>query len=131
MGTPIMTCAAWPLHSFTGMGGARDGRNRMKRAVDKTMDRDRLLEGEDPDTPYLEDAQHWASVYGELLSFKEDLLATARQRLARMSEGSAKKEVTGTDVQILEVERDRLRRRLDFWEVRIKEIERGGGRGEL
>jgi hypothetical protein len=44
-----------------------------------------------------------------------------------MSEGGAKKEVTGTDVQILEIERDRLRRRLGFWEERIIKIERGAG----
>ena len=53
------------------------------------------------------------------------LAPTARQRLVKMSEGSAKKEVTGGDIQILEVERDRLRRRLDFWELRIHKIERG------
>jgi len=108
------------------MPSQRQNNQRQRRAAEKTMDVDRLLEGEDPDSPYLEDAQHWASVYGELLSFKEDLLSTARQRLARMSEGSAKKEVTGTDIQILEVERDRLRRRLDYWELRIRKIERGG-----
>jgi hypothetical protein len=44
-----------------------------------------------------------------------------------MSEGTAKKEVTGTDVQILEVERDRLRRRLNFWEARIRKVERADG----
>jgi hypothetical protein len=100
---------------------------RKKRAVEDALDGDRLLQGEDPESPYVEDAQHWAAVYGELLSFKEDLLATARQRLARMSEGTAKKEVTGTDVQILEVERDRLRRRLNFWEARIRKVERADG----
>ena len=103
------------------------GRRRRKAVVEKIISGDRLLDGEDPDTPYAEDAQHWAGVYGELLSFKEDLLATARQRLARMSETQAKKEVTGTDVQILEAERDRLRRRLQFWEGRIVTIERGAG----
>jgi hypothetical protein len=108
------------------MAGNR-GNLRKRRAVANAMAEERLLEGEDPDSPYLEDAQHWAAVYGELLSFKEDLLSTARQRLARMSEGSAKKEVTGTDLQLLEAERDRLRRRLSFWEERTRKIERGGG----
>jgi hypothetical protein len=122
-----MPSGARSVHFLNGGMAERNGGRQRKRAVEKTMDIDRLLEGEDPESPYLEDAQHWASVYGELLSFKEDLLSTARQRLARMSEGSAKKEVTGTDVQILEVERDRLRRRLDFWELRIRKIERGGG----
>jgi hypothetical protein len=107
---------------------ADDGaQRRKKRAVEDALDGDRLLQGEDPESPYLEDAQHWAAVYGELLSFKEDLLSTARQRLARMSEGTAKKEVTGTDIQILEVERDRLRRRLNFWETRIRKVERASG----
>jgi hypothetical protein len=107
--------------------GTERGKRRRKKAVEKIVSGDRLLDGEDPDTPYADDAQHWAGVYGELLSFKEDLLATARQRLARMSDAQAKKEVTGTDVQILEAERDRLRRRLQFWESRIVTIERGRG----
>jgi hypothetical protein len=106
---------------------ADGGKRRRKAALDKVVSNDRLLEGEDPDSPYAEDAQHWAGVYGELLSFKEDLLATARQRLAQMSVAQAKKEVTGTDIQILETERDRLRRRLKFWEARIVKIERGAG----
>jgi hypothetical protein len=111
------------------MGNDR-GRRRRRDVVEKIVSTDRLLEGEDPDSPYAEDAQHWAGVYGELLSFKEDLLATARQRLARMSESQAKKEVTGTDVQILEAERDRLRRRLEFWEHRIVTLERGTANGD-
>jgi hypothetical protein len=105
--------------------GTERGKRTRRAAVEKIVSGDRLLEGEDPDSPYAEDAQHWAGVYGELLSFKEDLLATARQRLVRMSETQAKKEVTGTDIQILEAERDRLRRRLAFWESRIVRIERG------
>jgi len=110
------------------MAGDRGKRQRRKAAIDMIVSGERLLEGEDPDSPYLEDAQHWAGVYGELLSFKEDLLATARQRLALMTESQAKKEVTGTDIQILEAERERLRHRLQFWETRIDEIERSGGK---
>ena len=107
--------------------GKDQRRRRRQAAADRIVAGDRLLDGEDPDSLYPEDAQHWAGVYGELLSFKEDLLATARHRLALMSQAEAKKEVTGTDIQILEAERERLRRRLDFWETRIAQIERGGG----
>jgi hypothetical protein len=109
---------------MSNRGGSR-GRN--KRALEDTLDGDRLLQGEDPNSSDPEDARHWAAVYGELLSFKEDLLSTARQRQARMSEATAKKEVTATDIQILEVERDRLRRRLNFWEAKIRKVERADG----
>ena len=41
------------------------------RAVAK---RDRLLEGEDPESLRPQDTRHWISVYREMIAFKEDLL---------------------------------------------------------
>lgn len=36
-------------------------------------DGDRLLPGERPDTPHVEDAEHWEAVYTELLAFARTL----------------------------------------------------------
>ncbi len=82
------------------------------------VDPDRLLEGEDPETPHPEEARHWIEVYTELLTFKERAVATAHESLARMPEADARREAVQTDLTVLEAERDRLRRRLEFWKRR-------------
>ena len=43
------------------------GDDQAEEAADKAVDPDRLLEGEDPSTTYLDDATHWVTVYSELL----------------------------------------------------------------
>ena len=87
-------------------------------AAQQAVDPDRLLEGEDPETPYPEDARRWIEVYTELLSFKERALATAHEGLAKMPQADARREAVRTDFSVLEAERDRLRRRLEFWKRR-------------
>ena len=87
-------------------------------AAQAAVDPDRLLEGEDPDTPHPEEARHWIEAYNELLTFKERAVATAHQSLAEMPEVDARLEATRTDFVVLEAERDRLRRRLEFWKRR-------------
>ena len=90
-------------------------------AADKAGDKERLMRGENPDTTYLEDAEHWAGVYRELLAFKNDLLDFTRERIARMRP-PASSELATTDLVILEAEHDRLRGRFDFWEKRRLEL---------
>ncbi|MBO0709206.1 MAG: hypothetical protein J2P44_12660 [Candidatus Dormibacteraeota bacterium] len=63
---------------------------------------DGLLPGELPDTSYPEDAQHWLTVYSELLRFATELEVPAYV--------------------------DLYRRRLDFWRVRRTEL--GSSRGQ-
>ncbi|MFN2466197.1 MAG: hypothetical protein ABR598_08045 [Candidatus Dormibacteria bacterium] len=91
-------------------------------AAEKAGDEDRLMRGENPDTTYLEDAEHWAGVYRELLAFKLDLLEFTRDRIARMRP-PASNELATTDLVILETEHDRLRSRFDFWENRRRELQ--------
>ena len=50
----------------------------VREAVDKIVDRERLLEGEDPDTTNRADAVHWLWVYAELLGFKRDITNEAQ-----------------------------------------------------
>jgi hypothetical protein len=95
-----------------------------KRASAAAVDPDRLLEGEDPTTRYVEDAAHWITVYSELVLFKERLVDTAAEALRNMTEMHARDEVSSTDLVVLTAERDRLRRRLDYWKERQRELGR-------
>jgi hypothetical protein len=88
-------------------------------------DPDRLLQGENPDTDYPDDARHWLAVYKELLGFKHDMIGQLRDRLADLSE-SARTEVEGTDIPVMQSEASRFERRLDFWKERLQEL---GGSG--
>jgi CO/xanthine dehydrogenase Mo-binding subunit len=94
------------------------------QAAQKQVDPDRLLPGEDPTTPHPEEAQHWTSVYGELVSFKERIVNTARQAVSEAWQQEVSRELAATDLVALEAELARLRRRLEFWRQRVEERER-------
>lgn len=82
---------------------------------------ERLLEGEDESTTYLDDALHWTKVYTELLDFKRGLLTVAEQEVASM-DGDAETEVKETDLKVLTAEAARFARRLAFWETRTNQL---------
>ena len=83
-------------------------------------DRNRSLEGEDPDTDRLDDASHWRRVYAELLKFKETMIRNAKETMPR-DIGAGDQEIS-VDFTIMSAERDRLASRLRFWESREKEL---------
>jgi hypothetical protein len=93
-------------------------------AADKAVDGDRLLEGEDPATPYLEDAAHWVTVYSELLSVKRELVGVSEERLPELPK-EARHELASTDLVVLDAEMKRFSRRLAYWRERCVEL--GGG----
>jgi DNA-binding response OmpR family regulator len=95
-----------------------------KEAAQAAVDQDRLLEGENPETSHPEDARRWLVVYGELLAYKESVLERSLQAVQQYAPESAA-EIEQTDVPILTEERDRFRRRLDYWQGRVREL--GGG----
>lgn len=79
----------------------------------------RMLPGEDPASPYLEDAQQWASVYGELVAFKE---AVVRQFQVKQGQLSPLAEAElHTDETGLRAELERLRLHLRYWEERKRD----------
>jgi hypothetical protein len=86
----------------------------------------RLLEGEDENTAFPEDAVHWAKVYGELLDFKRSLLTLAEERTATM-DADAEAEVEETDRKLLLAEAARFERRLDFWQERVTYLRGASG----
>ena len=92
-----------------------------EEAADKAADDDRLLEGEDPDTPYLEDASHWVTVYSELLAVKRELVGVSEDRLPDIST-EARRELATTDLVVLDAEMKRFSRRLAYWRKRCVEL---------
>lgn len=94
-------------------------------AAERSVDEDRLLEGERSDTPYLDDAAHWVTVYSELHGVKRDLLRLAEERLPNLAD-EARREVASTDLVVLDAEMKRFSRRLTFWRQRCAEL--GGDR---
>src|SRR5712691_6062198 len=94
-----------------------------RQAAQDQVDPDRLLEGEDPNTPQPEDARHWVETYRELLVVKERLLDTTREMIAQPLEKSATEEVESTDLVTLRAEHARFKRRLEFWKRRADELE--------
>jgi len=92
-----------------------------EEAGEKAVDDDRLLEGEDPKTPYLDDATHWVTVYTELLAVKRELVEVSEAHLPDMAE-EARREVASTDLVVLDAEMKRFSRRLEFWRQRCLDL---------
>jgi hypothetical protein len=99
-------------------------RLRDERAGEEAADPDRLLPGEDPTSPYPDDADKWIEVYQELLVFKRRLLGVAEEALEGLEDKPARREVIDTDRIVLEAEVKRFERRLEFWEKRRQELDR-------
>jgi hypothetical protein len=100
-------------------------RLRDERAGEAAADPDRLLPGEDPASPYPDDAQKWVEVYDELLRFKNRLLDVAEETLTDLQDKPARKEVVETDRIVLRAEVDRFHKRLSFWQHRLAELQDG------
>ena len=84
-------------------------------------DPDRLLDGEDPDTLQVHDADHWIRVYQDLLAFKRQLLATANEIVPDMAD-AARDEVGKTDIIAMDAEARKFQRRLHYWYLRRDEL---------
>ena len=81
-----------------------------------------LLQWEDPSSPYLEDAAHWMTVYGELLI----MLAAAADNLKVMSEDA--KADAKFDQRLLRARAGRYQVRLEYWTSRTAELAGTGDR---
>jgi hypothetical protein len=84
-------------------------------------DEDRLMSGENPRSPYPSDAEHWVKVYSELIALKDELIAVARRGVHTL-DAAGSKEIEHSDILLLQVQRDRFLRRLDFWTARQEEL---------
>ncbi len=95
-----------------------------ERAAQQGADPDRLLDGEDPETLQVHDADHWIRVYRDLLEFKHRLLASAHEMVAGM-DLAARREVGQTDLVAMDAEASKFQRRLEYWKAHRAEL--GGG----
>jgi hypothetical protein len=87
-----------------------------------SVEPDRLLPGEAPDTRYPDDARHWITVYSESLAFKIEILRITEERIRSMDPDSGA-EIAATDFKVLRAEEQRLQRRLTFWRAREATLE--------
>ncbi|MFN2451813.1 MAG: hypothetical protein ABR541_05625 [Candidatus Dormibacteria bacterium] len=85
------------------------------------VDPDRLLHGEDPTSRHQDDAEHWISVYEELIRYKSMLVRDTEERMGAMTE-AVRIEITDTDYVIMRNERARFERRHAFWTERLEEL---------
>jgi hypothetical protein len=85
----------------------------------------RLLPGEDPASAYPEDAGHWASVYRELVTFKEELIRLLQGKQESLSPAAASE--LHNDEEGLGAELERLRLHLQYWEERQHNSSTEGG----
>src|SRR5579864_1455765 len=89
-------------------------------AARRAVDQEALLDGEDPDSPHLDDAEHWISVYHELIEFKASVLASSADEIAGLDHKESRGEAKHVDVTILRAELERFRRRMAFWQDRLE-----------
>jgi hypothetical protein len=88
-----------------------------------TDDEDRLMTGESSESQSSADCVHWIKAYRELLNFKDELLTDMDEHIKELSK-PASAEIQELDVGLIEMQRKRYQRRLDFWLGRQKEIGR-------
>ncbi len=88
----------------------------------EAADPERLIEGEDSSATDAPTAKHWLLVYGQLLNTKSGLLADLRKGMETM-DPDARDEMIITDEALLEAQVQRFRRRIAFWESRLRQAE--------
>jgi hypothetical protein len=80
----------------------------------------RLLDGESPGTADAADASHWHQVYAELVRFTEEALALSQGSQATLvPEGAGELD---NDLQLITRQLERLRKRLDFWDQKLRQL---------
>ncbi|MBO0701326.1 MAG: hypothetical protein J2P38_00205 [Candidatus Dormibacteraeota bacterium] len=80
-----------------------------------------LQAGEDVESPYLEDAEHWISVYRELVGFKRDLLRDIDQHVVDADHPQSEQEMA-RDRSAAELELERIQLHLEYWIQRREEL---------
>ena len=86
----------------------------MAEALGQVVPERKLMPGENPGSQYLADADHWISVYEELLAFDKELLQSLRRQLGNDGNGSELK----IDLEKLNSRLSHLEEGLDFWRQR-------------
>ncbi len=102
-------------------------RNTVRTVTSPETDQfDRLMDGESSESRSAADCAHWIKAYRELLDFKDLLLTDMDEHMKSLS-SPANAEIQELDVGLIEMQRKRYERRLDFWLRREKEISEARG----
>lgn len=80
-------------------------------------------ERESEGSQLVDDAEHWRSVYQELLNFKRTLLSTAE--IHKEGAPTPVAEEVSNDQVLLRSELERLERRHEFWQERVRSLKKG------
>lgn len=105
---------------------AKIGRAAQAASAPETEQLDRLMDGESSESRSAADCAHWIKAYRELLTFKDLLLTDMDEHMKSLSR-PANAEIEELDVGLIEMQRKRYERRLDFWLRREKEINKAKG----
>ena len=100
----------------------------VQEAVGKIVNRERLLDGEDPDTTSRAEAVHWLWVYAELLGFKRDVVDQTKASAAALPPAALSE--ADADLTILDAERRRFDDRYKFWRTKVEELSSGQEEGQ-
>jgi hypothetical protein len=80
-----------------------------------------LMPGEDPSSPYLEDAEHWMAVYGELHKFVVEIVGQFDAAMRDLRE-PAREYLRSHDMLVHEKQIQRFAERLAFWRQRTADL---------
>jgi hypothetical protein len=72
-----------------------------------------------PGDSNIEQALYWRQIYTEILAMEEKVLATIRKLMVTQSD-AGRREVELTNVPVVVAQAERFRRRLGYWEARVK-----------
>jgi hypothetical protein len=89
-------------------------------------DLEQPITGEDPDTESLAVARRWIAVYHHLVSLEQELFDVLAKMIPSMPD-EAQQEAERTNLPVLATQLERFRHRLEYWQKRRDELERGIG----
>lgn len=85
-------------------------------------DLDRPIDGEDPTSDSLDEAERWVGVYHHLVSLEQHLFDSLAMRLPSMPP-AAQREAETTNLPVLMTTLERFRHRLAYWQQRRDELQ--------
>lgn len=85
-------------------------------------DLERPIDGEDPESASLRDAQRWVAVYRHLVNLEQELFDVMARMIPSMPP-DAQKEAETTNLPLIASQVERFRHRLDFWTRRRDELD--------
>jgi hypothetical protein len=93
----------------------------LRDTAQRLVDPGYRLPGEDPASTSPADARRWADVYKQLTMVKEKVLEGGYRDLTTFLP-EVSRELKENDMVVLETQLARCRQRLEFWQLRLKEI---------